>query len=146
MKVILIVAALLVLCVSALAAEKPDLSGTWRADGGDVLIIEQSGDDVHLRSGKGVQRITDVKCNTMGKQCEGRVAGDSAKVSYWFNGPSLIEMAIDGKNVIETRRRLSEDGKQLIVEVIKISPAGNGPEKIVLTRGEQLSAETSLAR
>ena len=147
MKLILIVAALLVLCVSALAAERPDLSGTWRASGGDVLIIEQSGDDVTLRSGKGADRPTEVKCNTMGKQCEGTVAGDSAKVSYWFNGPALIEMAIEGKNrVTETRRRLSDDGKQMIVEVITIAPGGKDPEKVVLTRQEQLSAESSLGR
>lgn len=140
MKLILILAALLILCVSTLAAERPDFSGKWRTTGGDVLIIEQTGDDLVLRSAEGSDRATKVTCNTMGKQCEGTLKGDSAKVSYWYNGPALIEMAIEGKNVKETRRRLSTDGKQMAVEVITIAPAGKDPEKLVFSRQEQVAA------
>jgi hypothetical protein len=44
-------------------------------------------------------------------------------VSYWFNGTTLVEMMLQGKDnehVIKTRRTLSGDGKRMTVEVMPI--------------------------
>ena len=153
MRIILLAAVVLVLCVSALAADKPDFSGTWRADtagsAGEPLIIEQNGDELTIRCGdSGPAGKTDVACNTMGKECKGTLGGDSVSVSYWYNGPALIEMAIEGKNrdrVTETRRRLSEDGQKMLVEVITIVPTGKDIEKLVLSRDRQVAGGTTVA-
>lgn len=31
-------------------------------------------------------------CNTMGKECEATLDGERVKVSYYYNGPMLVEM------------------------------------------------------
>jgi hypothetical protein len=128
----------------AVAAEKPDFSGSWRLDGAErqpaAITIQQSGTELNITSADGPESKIEVACTTMGKQCDGRVAGEDVKVSYWFNGPALIEMAIKGKDwVTETRRRLSEDGQKMFVEIIPIVPAGKSPEKLVFVREQQLA-------
>ena len=97
------------------------------------MTIEQSGDTLKIRSGAADSEArTEVACNTMGKECNGTVGGDAVTVSYWYNGPALVEMAIEGKNrdrVTETRRRLSDDGQKMIVEIIPMSPLAGAVTK-----------------
>lgn len=98
--------------------------------------IEQNGNDIKITqvSPEGAPK-TSFECTTMGKECSGTSDGETAKVSYWFNGTALVEMLIEGKDgdkVTKTRRTLSEDGKKMTVEVQHISPAKES-DKIVLT-------------
>jgi hypothetical protein len=125
----------------AVAAEKPDFSGTWRVEGGEGkhsgITIQQSGTDWNMESAGTGDSKTQVTCTTMGKQCDGKLSGEDVKVSYWFNGATLIEMAVEGKDrITETRRTLSDDGNKMFVEVISIVPAGRSPEKLVLVRAK----------
>jgi len=131
------------------AFEKPDLSGKWRpekadADSAQVLQIEEKDGKLHIRDYTGgTQRPTEVTCTMRGKSCKGTIHGDPATVSYWFNGTTLVEMMLQGKDnehVIKTRRTLSGDGKRMTVEVMPITPPGK-MESTVLIRVDPVSAD-----
>jgi hypothetical protein len=88
-----------------------------------------------------------ITCNTVGKQCDATLGGEPVKVSYWFNGPALVEMLYLGKDndkVVKTKRSLSEDGQKMIVESIQIVPPGKSPAKAVFVR-EQSATESNSA-
>ncbi len=63
-------------------------------------------------------------------------------MSYWFNGTTLVEMMLQGKDnehVIKTRRTLSGGGERMTVEVMPITPPGK-MESTVLIRVDPVSA------
>jgi hypothetical protein len=134
--------------VALFAAEKPNFSGVWRMDSVDddsakALKIDQSEQVLRISRDGEQDKPTDISCNTVGKDCEATVDGQRVKVSYWYNGPVLVEMVFEGKNnerVIKTRRTLSEDGQTMMVEVIPMVPSGQSPEKLVFVRDQQVAA------
>jgi hypothetical protein len=138
-------------CAAAIASEKPDFSGTWRAEGSDPtsdITIHQDENKVSISGPANVKDRTDISCNTMGKECEATIDGRDAKVSYWFNGPTLVETVIEGRDkdkVTKTRRTLSDDGRKLYVEVIPIMPAGKAATKLVFVREQQIAGGSPTA-
>lgn len=121
-----------------LAADRPDLSGTWRLEGNEAetLVITQSQDEVSISNKAAAGTV--VKCGMSGKACDGTIDGEKVSVSYWFNGPTLVEMATGGKRkdrVVKTRRSLSSDGQKMEVEVIPIAPVGKS-EKLTYLKSQ----------
>jgi len=117
---------------TANAEDHPDFSGTWKLNASashikdsklanecSKLTISQKDSSIRLVD-------TDsppVECSISGKECETK----EAKVSFWFNGPKLVEMEYKGHAGHARKRRLSlaSDGKTLQMEVIPITPAGD---------------------
>lgn len=135
---------LFAVCTVALAADKPDLSGKWRATGNDDnaghISIEQNGRDIQIVS---AADQTEISCNTIGKECEAKLSGEPVKVSYWYNGPTLVQMVFEGKNrdhVTETKRTLAPDGKTMTVEITQLAPSAKSPERVVYIREETVTA------
>jgi hypothetical protein len=148
-----IVQALITAAISTVvlaAAEKPNFSGTWRMEPGNsesapLLKIEQNDSELKISSAAEKEK-TELTCNTVGKECEGTMHGEHVRVSYWYNGPMLVQMVFEGKDndrVTETRRRLSEDGQKMTVEVIPIVPAGKSADKLVFVKDQQVMATAS---
>lgn len=137
-------------------SDKPNFSGNWRmeaskSEAAPIVTINQNENELRISSAPQQKESTDVTCNTMGKQCEATMDGDRVKVSYYYNGPMLVEMVFEGKNnerVTKTRRTLSEDGQKMTLEVIPMVPAGKDPYKLVFVRDQQVPAAptTSEAR
>ena len=144
--------ALFLLAGLAIAADKPDLSGTWRLEGESHLVegvlpaitIVQKESELHVADASAkTNNKNAIDCNTVGKQCEAKLDGEPVKVSYWFNGPVLVEMLSfgkDGDRVIKTKRSLSDDGQKMTVEVIQIVPTGKPPVKAVFVREQQVAS------
>lgn len=153
--------AALLMCLPALAdsGQKPNLNGTWqldpaKSDGANqqantrfTRVIEQDGTKIHMvetvSTSDGKQQSIEVRCNTLGQQCNVTGPGHEAHVSFWYNGPALVEMdtAVHGKDTVTKRRaKLSDDGKTLEVEVIPLVPPGKPHEKLVFVRQEQTVA------
>jgi len=138
--------------VMLFASEKPDFSGKWRIEtpgsgSAVVLSIDQNDRELRISSAPDQKDVTEIVCNTMGKECESLVNGERVRVSYWYNGPMLVEMVFEGKGndpVTETRRTLSEDGQKMLVEIIPIVPSGRSREKLVFVR-EQAPVTTATA-
>jgi hypothetical protein len=140
---VLILGAMLAAAVAASPSNKPDFSGTWRASqsagsGAEhaPLSISQDGDNITVvQPDSDAARKTEISCNTRGKDCEATVDGNKVKITYWYNGPMLVEMRYEGDHVMKTRRTLSRDGKTMMVEVISIVPLKD-PRKLTFERVE----------
>lgn len=124
---------------------KPDLSGKWQAEGNasQTVIIEQSPDAISIRElGSGDEERTQLRCGIRGSECSGRVSGQDAKVLFYFNGPMLVQMTTQGKNISKTRRTLSDDGKRITIEHMPLVPSGKS-QTSVLIRAEGTQAQAS---
>ncbi len=127
---------------------KPSFTGTWRLDAASSQIhsristdatwtIDQRDEDIHFiatgdeRGGK-----LDITCGTRGADCKTKEAGKAVTVSFWYNGPALVEMETEGKGEAVTKKKmvLSEDGSSMVVEITHILPEGRSPEKYVLKK------------
>src|SRR5262249_26030521 len=76
---------------------------------------------------------TDFDCTTDGKECEFKLDGQAAKISFWFNGTVLVEMESRGSNretIVEKKMRLSGDGKSMSVEYVPVAGGGQAGEML----------------
>lgn len=129
---------------------RPNLAGNWKFDAAHSEVhssrvpadltwqIEQTDNDIHLVERTPEKKNADeIRCATDGKDCKAKDDGRSVVVSFYYNGPVLVELESEGQNrdnVVKKRLHLSSDGSTLTVEVIHVSPAGKPPEKLVLTK------------
>src|SRR5271165_1677430 len=117
--------------------QRPDLNGIWRLEPAQSEIhsrvpsqltwqIEQSETAIHL-----IQRLGDkndeLRCGTDGKDCKVKEEGHPAVISFYYNGPVLVELESQGSNrdtITKKRISISQDGSRLTVELIHVLPAG----------------------
>jgi len=132
------------------AQKRPDLNGVWRLEPAQCEFhsrvpsqftwqIEQSDNAIHL-----IQRLAnkssvdeEVRCGTDGKDCKIKEEGHPAVISFYYNGPVLVELESQGSNretITKKRISVSPDGSQLTVELIHVLPAGRPSEKLVLSK------------
>ena len=130
-----------------LAGDKPDYSGTWRTEGSSTsdaaIQIQLKDKEIHLRDPGNAEEIV---CNTVGKECQIKLEGKPAKVSYYYNGPMLVEWRLegkDGKHVTKIRRKLSEDGRKMTVEIMPINPQGSTREVTYIRIDDPPAADQS---
>jgi hypothetical protein len=145
---------LLLICFSVAAlfsADRPNLTGAWQWNpdkselpsaklAGLTWVIDQKETTFHLSEterhpdGKEIKR--DVDCTTDGKECAIHTKGEPTSVSFWYNGPALVEMVSRGHNretVVKKRIRLSDDGKLMNVELIPLV-GSERPGKLVFEK------------
>lgn len=120
------------------ATGKPDLSGKWQLDGkpAETVSIQQTVDTISvvaLNTSTGDKAQTEIQCSIKGKECSARVEGRDAKVTFFFNGTTLVQFTDAGGEVSKTQRSLSEDGQRITVEHVGLNPPGK-PESHVLVR------------
>jgi len=144
-----VVSAAFCACLPGQDDPRPDLNGKWQLDasksemqlnklsGLTMVISEKDGtininEDQKLADGK--ERKIVYACTTDGKECD--VSGAKAKASFWYNGPMLVSMQThhNGGNVIRQRLTLSQDSKQLTVEISSLVPRSEKIDKLVLDR------------
>ena len=105
--------------------ENSSYSGKWQAgDKSSELIVQQTGDSIHVTEQRGGKMVCDYTCNSKGTNCNFKEEGKKATVSLYFNGPKLVEIRTRGDEVMKRRFGLKDDGKTLEVEVMPIAPAG----------------------
>jgi hypothetical protein len=114
----------------AFCADHPDLSGVWKAaDTGETIAIHQKDGAVDIaESGK---ETNEIQCNTLGQAC--KIKG--GEVTAWYNGDTLvlIESMHGNSHVTKRKLKVSEDGKNLEVETVHITPPGTS-QKVSLAR------------
>jgi len=127
--------------------QRPDLNGVWRLEPAQCELhshvpsqltwqIEQSDSAIHL-----IQRLGDrndeLRCGTDGKDCKIKDEGHPAVISFYYNGPVLVELESQGSNrdtITKKRYSVSQDGSHLTVELIHVLPTGKPAEKLVLSK------------
>jgi hypothetical protein len=136
-------------CLLLAQADKPNLSGKWSSgdsNSGVVTQFDQQDNVLHVKEfapeGGKLELVKEYTCTTDGKECKAKIGGSDGKVTLWFNGPMLVEMATSGRggsSVVKTRRKISEDGSRMDVDVIHIAPESK-TEKLVLNRSSEVSS------
>lgn len=107
------------------AQQGSSYAGTWQLpDKSSELVVEQTGDTLHVKEQRGAEVLCEYTCNSNGKSCDFREGGKKSKVSVYFNGPILVEIRTRGESITKRRFGLKDDGKTLEVETMPISPPG----------------------
>jgi hypothetical protein len=124
---------LLVTGAISFAQDHPNFSGNWQLDSTKsegasaktmALAIQQNDDKIAVTSDE-EGKSTSFECATNGQNC--KVKGEPAQVSMYYNGPTLVELDMEGHNgehVIKKRLHISDGGKTMEMEVMRISPPG----------------------
>jgi hypothetical protein len=104
-----------------LAAQTPDLSGTWVADsnGSEKWVLEQKQDKMHVRELSGDKVESEFTCSLDGQECAEK--GHHEKIMMYFNGAKLVEIRERGNGSTKQRLAVSADGKTLTVETVPLS-------------------------
>jgi len=106
-------------------ADRAKLVGSWQSpDNSQLWSFQTEGDSLKVTQTEGGAKIADFVCNTDGKSCEVKIGGKKASVSFYYNGPKLVEIEQKGSDVIKRRFAAAEaDGMEL--EVMPIVPSGS---------------------
>ena len=106
-----------------LAAQTPDVSGTWLSNSDASLkwIINQKSGTIHVQELMGDKVEADFTCPLTGQECAAKEGGHSEKVMMYFNGTKLVEISEHGSSSVKKRLVLSPDGKTLTVNTVPLS-------------------------
>lgn len=125
---------------SAQSAEDRDkLWGTWKTDaaspGGTLALAEKDG-NLHYQFLQSDEKKADFACNVVGRDCKVKADGKEATVSFYFNGPKLVQWEKVGDKVVKRRFSIADGGEVLEMETTSIVPAGK-PETVRLRRASE---------
>lgn len=130
---------------------RPDLNGKWLLDASKsdmqltrlsdlTLVISEKNGKINIREDEklsdGKERKISYDCTTDGKECV--VGGEKAKASFWYNGPILVSMETERNGAAVTRQRmkLSQDLKELTLEISSLVPQNSKMDKLVLEKSQ----------
>jgi hypothetical protein len=146
-----VAAALALLVNPVLAAEHPDMVGTWTIDAGKsdfgpmpvpsdlVFKITAEGQEFSVIQSGGGQPDLDLHFNTSGKEATNQVPGAKMTSTHHWEGAVLVgEILVTGddgtKLTFKDRISYSPDGKVMTVERSMSGPMGDGQMKMVLNK------------
>jgi len=117
------------LCGAAIAqdetTERAKLVGSWQSpDNAQLWSFANQGDALKVVETEGGNKVADFTCNTDGKQCEVKIGGKKASVSFYYNGPKLVEIEQKGSDVLK-RRFTADQTDAMELEVMPIVPSGS---------------------
>jgi hypothetical protein len=145
------------LVLSVLAAQaqtsRPNFSGTWKLDTAKSEIKHSKFPEQtwKIQAGRDKIQVNEVpqggtehswECGTMGKECTVDDSGTQAKLSMFYNGPTLMEFRTRGEEVVRRSIKMSDDGKTLQVDLSYITPQKDA-EKLVFVKVEDAPAAAS---
>jgi hypothetical protein len=115
-----------------LAAQTPDLSGTWLAESNasQKWVLTQKDGKIHVKEMAGDKVEADFTCSLSGEECVAKENGHREKIEMYFNGPKLVEIRERGGQTIKQRLAVSDDGKTLTVEEVPLSSTQKGETRL----------------
>jgi hypothetical protein len=131
------------------AVDHTKMWGTWKTDGPagseETWILREDGGTLHLTQVRGAQKSTDLTCNLLGRDCKVKINGREATVSFYFNGPLLVQWEKEGTKVERRRFKTVDDGGTLEIETTSIVPNGKA-ETIRLKRADDTNTIATTTR
>jgi len=105
------------------AAQTPDLSGTWVADsnGSQKWVLDQKAGKMHIQEMTGDKVEAEFTCSMDGQECVTKENGHREKIVMYFNGAKLVEIRERGGSSFKQRLAVSADGKTLTVESVPLT-------------------------
>jgi hypothetical protein len=138
-----------------LSGQVPNVSGHWQVDAEKskfgkektlVLDIQQQGNTIDFtrtyQDDGGKQVSARFTCTTSGSDCKFDDNGHHAKVSLWYNGPSLIVLKTDGDkhdSTVEWHLKVNGDGNTMTVNREIMEPSEE-VEKLVFTKSASIAS------
>jgi hypothetical protein len=106
-----------------LAAQTPDVSGTWLSNSDASLkwILDQKSGTIHVQELVGDKVEADFTCPLTGQECAAKESGRAEKVMMYFNGNKLVQICEHGNSSVKKRLVISPDGKTLTVNTVPLS-------------------------
>jgi len=138
-----LILAALPLCFGQSSDEaRAKLWGNWKADGNasssETWELRDADGTLHMVK-TGSDRKDELECNVVGRECKIKSAdGKPATVSFYFNGPKLVQWEKAGDKVVR-RRFTALDADTLEIETTSMVPSGK-PETMRLKRVADSSA------
>jgi hypothetical protein len=146
-----VAATLALLATPVLAAEHPDMTGTWVLDAVKsefgpmpgpsdlVFTIKAEGPDFSVLQTGGGQPDLELHFNTAGKEATNQVPGAKMTSTHHWEGAVLVGQILvtgdDGSNMtFKDRISYSPDGKVMTLDRAMSGPMGDGKMKMVLDR------------
>jgi hypothetical protein len=107
------------------ASARAHLIGTWQQQddagkGISVWVVETKANSLHITNSQGDQKVSEIDCKPTGAECEGTASGKKAKVSMYFNGPTLVQLETVGSDVIKRQFTVKEQPDVMEIEVMPI--------------------------
>lgn len=114
-------------CAQDQDADRAKLAGAWQSmpDGGQSWVLSPQGDTLKVTEMESGNKVADFTCNTDGKECAVRIGGKKASVTFYYNGPKLVEIEQKGSDVIKRRFAAAPQTDAMEVEIMPIVPAGS---------------------
>ena len=118
---------------------RPKINGEWQMEAGagkespESWILEDKENAIHITQFRNGQKLAEFDCNTLGRECDVQDSGRQAKVSFWFNGPKLVQLETRDSKVVKRRFSVGDQGDAMEVEVIPVVPEGK-PEVLHFKR------------
>jgi len=135
-------------CSADSAEDRSKLWGNWKsAEGssaGETLVLGEQNGKLHYQHTQSNQDRAEFDCNTMGRDCKVKADGKDATVSFYFNGPRLVQWEKVGDKVVK-RRFSIVNGDTLEVETTSVVPNGK-PETTRLKRASDSEAVAANGR
>ena len=103
---------------------RDQLLGSWQAQDAkdqETWSFEDVHGDMKIKRSMNGATVFEATCNTMGRECQAKDGGKTAKFSLWFNGGTLVLMETRGSDVWKRRFEATPDGT-LTLETIAINP------------------------
>jgi hypothetical protein len=138
-----------------LNADPPDMSGHWQVDSAHskfadektlALEIQQQGNQITLtrtyQDDNGKQASARFTCKADGKECDFDENGHKAKVSLWYNGPTLVVLKTNGEkhdSTVEWHMKLSKNGNTLTATREIMEPSDKS-EKLVFAKSDSVAS------
>jgi len=150
-RLILTAATLALVSLPLVAAEHPDITGTWMLDAaksdfgpmpvpGDLVVtVEADGDAFSVRQTGGGQPDLVLRFNTSGREVTNELPSGKMTSTHRWEGADLVADIVittgDGTKVtFKDRSRWSPDGKSMTTERQISGPMGDGQVRMVLNR------------
>jgi hypothetical protein len=88
-----------------LAAQNPNLSGTWlgQSNAAQKWVFDQKDGKIHIKEMDGDRVDADFTCSLDGQECAVKEDGRSEKITMYFNGAKLVEIRERGSETVKQR-------------------------------------------
>ena len=108
------------------APARARLIGVWQQQddsgkGISIWALETKGDSLHITNSQGDQKLSEIECKPTGAECEGTSSGKKAKVTMYFNGPTLVQLETVGSDVVKRQFTVTEQPDIMDLAVMPIT-------------------------
>ena len=96
--------------------ERGKLIGSWESENAPLdslsanWTFSEQGESLRVTQQEGTSKVANFECDTDGVSCDVKVSGKRAMVSWWFNGPKLVELETKGSEVVKRRFQIISPG------------------------------------